>query len=325
MTREISPVCNFIFGSICTGLLMDTVDVELTIRTVKGIYMYRKDHMAKSTVFSPWSRTVISFPSLCKKIQAFQNENRQTSAWNKDHAMSYFSTPAQPKCRHTSGKTRTRWSNQRNHFNLIKMEWYNTQDWDTTDFNTINTVKPTPRRLCTRTSKGCTYCTFDAPHPSIAPSDWSSEDWDGNKAKGREQRPHLDFKLLEQQIQKTLQDTTQDVPQDMTHNAVVDKQETDVIDGIQDLTTEPKQDTQNSTDIQAPPLDMPEAKCKEEDRRDDPTTTPTYEMTDQEIWLQHEEEKYGIYMSTFSKKGDNSDLDSEMDSDSNATAYPFLE
>ena len=53
MAREISPVCDFSFGSIWTGLLTDTVDVELTIRMVKGIYMYRKDHMAKSTVFSP--------------------------------------------------------------------------------------------------------------------------------------------------------------------------------------------------------------------------------------------------------------------------------
>ena len=80
------------------------------------------------------------------------------------------------------------------------------------------------------------YSTFCAPHPSITLSDWSSEDWDGNKAKAREQRPLLDFKVLEQQIQKTLQDTTQDMPQDMTHVTIVDKQETDLIDGIQDLT-----------------------------------------------------------------------------------------
>ena len=60
MAREISPVCNFIFGSIWTGLPMDTVDVELTVRMVKGIYTYRKDHTAM--VFSPWSRTVIPFP-----------------------------------------------------------------------------------------------------------------------------------------------------------------------------------------------------------------------------------------------------------------------
>ena len=34
---------------------MDTVDIKLTVRMVKGIYTYQKDHMAKSTVFSPWT------------------------------------------------------------------------------------------------------------------------------------------------------------------------------------------------------------------------------------------------------------------------------
>ena len=46
MEREINPVCDFIFGSIHMCLLMDTVDVELTIR------------------LAPWSKTVIPFPSL---------------------------------------------------------------------------------------------------------------------------------------------------------------------------------------------------------------------------------------------------------------------
>ena len=52
------------------SLPMDTIDVELTIRMVKGIYTYRKDHMAESMVFSPWSRTMIPFPLLQRKIQA---------------------------------------------------------------------------------------------------------------------------------------------------------------------------------------------------------------------------------------------------------------
>ena len=122
MAREISTVCNFIFGSIWTGLLTDMVDVELTIGMVKGIYTYRKDHMAESMVFLPWSRTMISFHSLHKKIQAYQDENRETSVWNKGYAAPYFPTQPQPKCRCTSGKTRTRWSNWKQRFNPIKME-----------------------------------------------------------------------------------------------------------------------------------------------------------------------------------------------------------
>ena len=67
MAREISPICNFIFRSVWTGLPTDTVDVELTIRTVKGIYTYRKDHTAESMVFSPWSRTVIPISFITKE------------------------------------------------------------------------------------------------------------------------------------------------------------------------------------------------------------------------------------------------------------------
>ena len=67
---------------------------------------------------------------------------------------------------------------------------------------------PNPKRLHMGTLKECTYCKFNAPHPS----DWSSEDRDGNKAKAREQKPLFDFKLPEQQIQKTLQDRAQDAP-----------------------------------------------------------------------------------------------------------------
>ena len=119
-----------------------------------------------------------------------------------------------------------------------------------------------------------------------------------------------------------MQYTTQDTPQDTAKDA--DKQETDLINGMKDLTSDQKLDMQNKTDILAPLPDAPEAKCKEA-RRDDPTTTPTYNMTDQEAKLQHEEEKYGIYMSTFSYEGDDSDLDSNTDSNSNMMAYKLLE
>ena len=64
MAREINPVCDFIFGSIHMHLLTDMVDVELTIRTVKGIYTYHKDHTVESMIFSSWSKRLIPFPSL---------------------------------------------------------------------------------------------------------------------------------------------------------------------------------------------------------------------------------------------------------------------
>ena len=106
---------------------------------------------------------------------------------------------------------------------------------------------------------------------------------------------------------------------------MADKQETDLVNGIQDLTLESRPDTQNLTDVLVPSPDVPELKCKGEDKKNEPITTLTYKMTDQEIWLQEEEEKFRIYMSTFSYEGDNSNLDSETDSDSNAMSYEYLE
>ena len=57
--------------------------------------------------------------------------------------------------------------------------------------------------MCDRFGLLCSYCKQGAPHPSPQELDWSSEDWDGTKAKAREQtnslmgyntpRPHTDI------------------------------------------------------------------------------------------------------------------------------------
>ena len=119
MAREINPVCDFIFCSIHACLLTDMVDVELTIRKVKGIYTYCKDHTAESMIFSPWSKSPIPFPSLRLKIQAYKDNNKQaTMTWDND-VMPQFSAPQKPsqnprKC--TSGKIRNRWSRHNHQF-----------------------------------------------------------------------------------------------------------------------------------------------------------------------------------------------------------------
>ena len=95
-----------------------------------------------------------------------------------------------------------------------------------------------------KTQGECSYCKYDAPHPSTTPSDWSSEDWDGNKAKDREQCPILDFNMLEKQICKTLQDRAQDLLQDTTQDNTIDKQEKDVVNSMQDLTLNPNTNVQ---------------------------------------------------------------------------------
>ena len=45
--------------------------------------------------------------------------------------------------------------------------------------------------MCESFSPSCFYCKQDIPHPSPINSDWSSKNWDGNKAKAKEQNKSL--------------------------------------------------------------------------------------------------------------------------------------
>ena len=89
------------------------------------------------------------------------------------------------------------------------------------------------------------------------------------------------------------------------------------------MTLKEDADTQNSTDALAPLLGISEKKDKDE--VSDSLVKPPYEMTKQEIQLQEEQEKYGIYMSTFRYEGYHSDLDLGTDTKSDMTMYPYLE
>ena len=91
---------------------------------------------------------------------------------------------------------RTRWSRHNHQFNPIKINKYNTLDVNSTDMNKINIIQPVPKRACDCFADTCTYCKYEAPHPSPIPSDWSSEDWDGEKAKERELRSLIDLNFF---------------------------------------------------------------------------------------------------------------------------------
>ena len=167
----------------------------------------------------------------------------------------------------------------------------------------------------------CTYCKYDAPHPSMTLSHWSSEDWDGGKVKAREQCPLLDFNQLEKQVKQTLQDPIQDVSQNMLDNRMVEK---GLSKDLQALTLKENADNQNLADTQVTRLEVSEDNNKVEEKECE-TLVPKYKMTKQGLRLQEEEQKYNIYMSTFSYEGDNSDLDSETDTESKSHTYSFLD
>ena len=166
--------------------------------------------------------------------------------WNNNNPMPQFSAPSKPKCnprKHAPGKTRTRWSNQKHRFNPIKTNRYNTYDIKPNDMNKINVIYPSPKRLCTKSLKRCTYFKFHAPHPSQVPSDWSSKDWDGDKGRNREQKS-----LINTLLNKETQDGTQE------------KQEEHLISDLENLMLEQDKTTPNVTDMLIPPLETLEEK-----------------------------------------------------------------
>ena len=100
------------------------------------------------------------------------------------------------KC--TPGKTRTRLSNHNYQLNPIRTNRYNACDTEPNDMNKIDIVQPTPKRACEHSDGSCTYCKYEAPQPFPEPSVWSSEDWDGEKAKSRVQKSLIAFMLPKQ-------------------------------------------------------------------------------------------------------------------------------
>ena len=210
MAREISPACGFIFGSIHTCLPTGMVEVELTIRSVKGIYPCCKDLTVESTSFTLWSKAIIPFPSLRQKIWTFKDDNAKQAMmpWNNG-SMPQFSAPCKPyqnsrKC--AAGKIRMRWLNCNNQFNLIKINRCNTLGTKQMDMNKIDMIQPIPTRACKCFGPTCSYCKYEAPHPSQVHSDWSSEDWDGDKAKAKEQMSLINFEPPKADSYKELTD-----------------------------------------------------------------------------------------------------------------------
>ena len=150
-------------------------------------------------------------------------------------------------------------------------------------------------------------------------SDWSSEDWDGEKAKAREQCPLIDFKQLEKQLRQTLQDPIQDVSPNTLDDHTLEKS---LSDNLQALTLKEDRDNQNLADTQDTSPEALESDSKKEEKECE-SSMP--KVTEKEQRLQEEEQKYNIRMSTFGYEGDDADLDSEMDTKLEGHAYPFLD
>ena len=76
MACDLLPLCNFVHRFFQFDLPEDTIYVEITVQTLKGIPTFRKDHSSHLSVCSPWSSCLKPFPLLVKKVEAYIEERR---------------------------------------------------------------------------------------------------------------------------------------------------------------------------------------------------------------------------------------------------------
>ena len=173
--------------------------------------------------------------------------------------------------------------------------------------NKIVIVWPIPKRPCKCPFSGSTYCNYETPQLFPIHSDWSSEDWDGKKAKAREQESLIDSMAI-----KIGNDT-------LVTNKTSDRPKTKITDNLWKLTLSQDAEALEATNKLVPLPEVPEGTPGTEGVEDtDGTTMPKHKPTEPELQLQKEKEQYAIYISTFGYKED-----SDMDMD--GAAYPYLD
>ena len=70
MACVLANLCNFLNGSFQCQLLEDTIDVEVTVRTMKGIHTIKRAHTTQVISCRPWSSQLCPFSSLVKMMKA---------------------------------------------------------------------------------------------------------------------------------------------------------------------------------------------------------------------------------------------------------------
>ena len=80
------------------------------------------------------------------------------------------------------------------------------------EVNKINAIRPTPQKTCKCFGATCSFCSQQAHHPLPVHLDWSSEDWDVNKAKARKQNLLLSVDIPKPEIDKQTLDLVDTLP-----------------------------------------------------------------------------------------------------------------
>ena len=290
---------------MCTNLPADTVDVELTLRTVQGIYICHKDHTMETTIFTSWSKSVIPFPSSRKKDKTFKEDSKgqMTLTWTPSD-----STPTKPPKiprKYAPGKVRTWWSNCNHHFNPIKTNWVDKLGTNLINTGNISIIKPIPQKACEQFGATCSFCRQQVPHSLLNQSDWSSKDWDGKKAKAKEQNPFSKSNTFKTKAENSTLDLVGSLP---FHGLKIQPDKMDK--KAPEVSTTPTPPLEQGAVGTAPKV--AQTKLDTVPKEEDKTVA-------QELREHIEEAKYKLYIRQLSTE--ESDIETEMD----GSEYPFLD
>ena len=71
MTCILHPECNFLFGYFRCQLPVEMVDMEVKIKTMQDIHMFRMDMISQVIKCNPWSTKLHPYPSLIQKMKTY--------------------------------------------------------------------------------------------------------------------------------------------------------------------------------------------------------------------------------------------------------------
>ena len=181
---------------------------------------------------------------------------------------------------------------------------FNTLGTSLTSDNKISIIRPTSQKACKCFGAMCSFSRQQAPHPSPVQSDWPSEDWDGNKARTREQQSLSNFDIAKSETDKQTLYLVDTLPfQKMTIE----------MNELEDKTLEVSNTLVPLQEKGAIRITLSENVIKL-----DGTEEANKEgLIEHELHLQREEEKYALYIGILSPE--ESDIESEMDE----SEYPF--
>ena len=97
MTCELRPAWDFLFSFFQSALLENTIDIAVTVRMIKGIHSYRKEHTSKQVICNPWSWQMKPFHLLRKKIEAFEGEKKDETSTFHSNSIKFTQKKAQSR------------------------------------------------------------------------------------------------------------------------------------------------------------------------------------------------------------------------------------